>query len=119
MVRPAPSVTLTSGWYVPAPTGQPVTCPAALIVRPGGRPAAENDRDCPATGSAGRIWRLTVPPVAPRCGPGSSSGTAAGFSWSRSVPPGALIPFTVPALEYCQNPYVVQPGVIAGLGAVV
>ena len=93
--------------------------PGRLIARPGGRPAAENDSDTPPTGSAGATVRLTRFPSVPPCGPGSSSGTVAGFSRSRSVKPGSLIPLTVPELVYCQNAHRRQPGTRAGWEAVV
>ncbi len=94
---------LTITGKLPTAVGQPVISPAGLMAVPGGRPAAENDTLLLDTGPAGMIWRFTVPPAAVPWGPGSSSGIAAGFIWSRSVSPGALIPLMLPALEYCQN----------------
>src|SRR5262249_43766587 len=68
-----------------------------------GRPAAEKETMLLDTGPAGMICRLMLLPAAVLWAPGSSSGMAAGFIWSRSVLPGASIPLTVPTLEYCQN----------------
>src|SRR6266851_7958285 len=89
--------------------GEPVICPVPLMLTPGGRPAAPYERVCPVTGSAAASWRFTGSPVTSSWEPGSRSGISAGLSWSRSVFPGALIPLTVPVLEYCQKPHVLQP----------
>ena len=94
---------LTITGKLPTAVGQPVISPSGLMEMPGGRPAAENETLLLDTGPAGVIWRLTLLPASVAWGPGSISGMAAGFIWSRSVLPGALIPLTVPALEYCQN----------------
>src|SRR5262245_23543718 len=100
---PAAFEALTVAVYVPVATGQPVICPAALMLVPGGRPAAEYDTSRTARLSARLNWRSTAAPATLVCGPGSSSGITAGLIWSRSVFPAASIPRTVPSLEYCQN----------------
>ena len=49
--------------YVPVATGQPVICPVALMLVPGGRPAADHDTACRIIVSAYHSWRLTAPPA--------------------------------------------------------
>src|SRR5262249_58871016 len=49
---PAGLEALTVALYVPLATGQPVICPLALMLVPGGRPAAEYDTSLTAPLSA-------------------------------------------------------------------
>ena len=60
---PAALEALTVAAYVPVATGQPVMCPVALMLVPGGRPAAEYDAPDTAPLSASFNCRSTAAPA--------------------------------------------------------
>src|SRR5437016_5731958 len=87
---PEPSAAVTTGWYVPDLSGQPLTSPLLLTEIPGGSPAPVNAGAWPDESLAMNCRPTVLPATVPLSGaawlsPVSSRVIMAGLTWSRSV----------------------------------